>query len=174
MALTSASIWAQATNASSAAPPQDLSGCPSEVILAKFKEIGKTGKMPPDLGRWLGDPKAQYIEPYKAFDNVYYVGVCWVSAWIVKTSAGIVLIDTLTSDNSLLRAVGRLLHVDDPDRLTTYKRLVNLYTPPEIENLPVKDKRYLRMLIASLVDQVVDKTATLDECLLLLWQHPKF
>jgi hypothetical protein len=74
----------------------------------------------------------------------------------------------------LLRAVGRLLHVDDPDRLTTYKRLVNLYTPPEIENLPVKDKRYLRMLIASLVDQVVDKTATLDECLLLLWQHPKF
>ena len=95
MTLTSASIWAQATNASSAASPQDLSGCPSEVILAKFKEFGKTGKMPPDLGRWLGDPKAQYIEPYKAFDNVYYVGVCWVSAWIVKTSAGIVLIDTL-------------------------------------------------------------------------------
>jgi hypothetical protein len=29
------------------------------------------------------------------------------------------------------------------------------------------------MLIASLVDQVVEKTATLDECLLLVWQHPQ-
>ena len=51
--------------------------------------------MPADLGRWLGDAKAQYIEPYQAFDNVHYVGVCWVSAWLVKTSAGVVLIDTL-------------------------------------------------------------------------------
>ena len=51
--------------------------------------------MPPDLGRWLSDPKAQYVEPYRAFDNVYFVGVCWVSAWLVNTSAGWVLIDTL-------------------------------------------------------------------------------
>ena len=73
----------------------DLSTCPSKTILSKFIEFGKTGKMPPDLGKWLGDPKAQYVEPYQAFDNVHFVGVCWVSAWLVKTSAGPVLIDTL-------------------------------------------------------------------------------
>jgi metallo-beta-lactamase class B len=33
--------------------------------------------------------------PFKVFDNVYYVGICWVSAWLLKTSDGLVLIDTL-------------------------------------------------------------------------------
>ena len=74
---------------------QPFEGCPSEQILARFEDFGRTGKMPPDLGRWLGDPKAQYIEPWKAFDNVYFVGVCWVSAWAIRTSDGVVLIDTL-------------------------------------------------------------------------------
>ena len=35
------------------------------------------------------------IEPYKAFDNVYYVGICWVSAWLITSPNGHVLIDTL-------------------------------------------------------------------------------
>jgi metallo-beta-lactamase class B len=70
-------------------------GCSSKEISQGFEEFGRTGKMPPDLGRWLADPKAQHIEPYQAFDNVWYVGVCWVSAWIVKTSEGAILIDTL-------------------------------------------------------------------------------
>lgn len=74
---------------------QPFEGCPSKEILARFQDFGRTGKMPPDLGRWLGDPKGQYIEPWKAFDNVHFVGVCWVSAWAIRTSDGVVLIDTL-------------------------------------------------------------------------------
>ena len=74
---------------------EPFEGCPSKAILARFEDFGRTGKMPPDLGRWLGDQKAQYIEPWKAFDNVYFVGVCWVSAWVIRTSDGVVLIDTL-------------------------------------------------------------------------------
>jgi metallo-beta-lactamase class B len=70
-------------------------GCSSQELLARFEDFGRTGKMPPDLGQWLGMPQAQYIEPYRAFDNVYFVGICWVSAWIVTTSQGAVLIDTL-------------------------------------------------------------------------------
>ena len=68
-------------NPLAAQPAQLFEGCPSQPILARFEDFGRTGKMPPDLGRWLSDPKAQYIEPWKAFDNVYFVGVCWVSAW---------------------------------------------------------------------------------------------
>ncbi len=49
-----------------------------------------------ELNRWLNDADAQYIEPYEAFDNVFYVGVCWVSSWLIKTEEGAVLIDTLT------------------------------------------------------------------------------
>lgn len=74
----------------------DLEGCPSETIKAAFSEFGRTGKMDKELNRWLNDADAQYIEPYEAFDNVFYVGVCWVSSWLIKTEEGAVLIDTLT------------------------------------------------------------------------------
>lgn len=73
----------------------DFDGCQSAPILEKFEKFGETGKMPRDLGMWLGDAEAQAIDPYKVFDNVDYVGICWVSSWVVKTSEGAVLIDTL-------------------------------------------------------------------------------
>ena len=78
-----------------AATAQPFVGCPSRDITARFEDFGRTGNMPPDLGRWLMDPKAQYIEPWKVFDNVYFVGVCWVSAWAIRTGEGVVLVDTL-------------------------------------------------------------------------------
>lgn len=70
-------------------------GCPSQPILNKFIEFGKTGQMPKDLGKWLNTPAAQKVETWKPFDNVDYVGICWVSAWLVHTDDGVVLIDTL-------------------------------------------------------------------------------
>jgi len=75
---------------------QPFNGCPSEEILAAWNDFGLAGKPPPAAWRsFVRDPKAQYIEPWKAIDNVYYVGVCWVSAWAIQTSDGVVLIDTL-------------------------------------------------------------------------------
>jgi superfamily II DNA or RNA helicase len=103
-------------------------------------------------------------------DDIYASNKSWTA---LCKDADLSTLPAGPNEDSLLRAVGRLLHVDDTDRLTIYKRLVNLDTPPVLENLSIKDKRYLRMLIASLVDQVVDKIATLDECLLLVWQHPQ-
>ncbi|MFK7945415.1 MAG: MBL fold metallo-hydrolase [Paracoccaceae bacterium] len=70
-------------------------GCSSVPILRHFTEFGRTGKMPPDLGKWLSDPEAQKITPWKPFDNVTYIGICWVSAWLIQTEDGSVLIDTL-------------------------------------------------------------------------------
>ncbi|SMF03991.1 metallo-beta-lactamase class B [Alteromonadaceae bacterium Bs31] len=36
-----------------------------------------------------------YIEPFRMFDNVYYVGDKWVSSYAVETPSGLVIIDTL-------------------------------------------------------------------------------
>ena len=36
--------------------------------------------------------------PGKAFDNLYFVGADWVSAWALKTSDGIILIDALNNE----------------------------------------------------------------------------
>ena len=35
--------------------------------------------------------------PGKAFDNLYFVGAAWVSAWALKTSEGVILIDALNN-----------------------------------------------------------------------------
>jgi len=35
--------------------------------------------------------------PGQAFDNLYFVGAAWVSAWVLKTSAGYILIDALNN-----------------------------------------------------------------------------
>jgi metallo-beta-lactamase class B len=36
--------------------------------------------------------------PMQVFDNLYYVGGDWVSAWLLKTSQGFILIDTLNNE----------------------------------------------------------------------------
>ncbi|MFK7854716.1 MAG: MBL fold metallo-hydrolase [Granulosicoccus sp.] len=70
-------------------------GCPSSPIMQRFVEFGKSGKMPKDLGKWLNTPADQKIEPWQPFDNVHFVGVCWVSAWLVHTDDGVIMIDGL-------------------------------------------------------------------------------
>ena len=41
------------------------------------------------------DPSVFHVEPVKVFDNLYFVGEKEYSAWAVKTSDGIILIDTI-------------------------------------------------------------------------------
>ena len=69
--------------------------CESEAISALFAPFLNTGRMSPDLVRFLADANLQRVEPYKAFDNVAYVGICWVSAWLITSPRGHVLIDSL-------------------------------------------------------------------------------
>lgn len=92
--LTIAAACAAGVGAASAQDPL-TTRCESAPIAALFKVFGDTGRMPPDLGRFLQSAALQKIEPYKAFDNVYYVGICWVSAWLITSPRGHVLIDAL-------------------------------------------------------------------------------
>ncbi|MFC3150843.1 MBL fold metallo-hydrolase [Litoribrevibacter euphylliae] len=41
--------------------------------------------------------KNGYVEPFKMFDDVYYVGDKWVSSYLISTSDGLVLVDSLES-----------------------------------------------------------------------------
>ena len=40
------------------------------------------------------DVELQKIEPFKVFDNLYYVGPCYVSVWLVTTPQGHILFDS--------------------------------------------------------------------------------
>ena len=41
------------------------------------------------------DPEFQRVAPFQVFDNLYYVGAKWVSAWLLETDQGLILFDTL-------------------------------------------------------------------------------
>lgn len=92
------------------------SKCASAPLVAGFAEFGQAGKMPASLREFLGDADAQKIEPYKAFDNVYYVGICWVSSWLITSPKGHVLIDTLYGNFTRQLLVNiRVLGLDPKD-----------------------------------------------------------
>ncbi len=46
-----------------------------------------TPRPAPDRGTW-------YASPYKVFDNLYWLGTRQHSSWLLKTSAGLIMIDT--------------------------------------------------------------------------------
>ena len=69
--------------------------CESAPLMAAYTVFSETGRMPLNMVKFVGDAALNKIEPYKAFDNVYYVGICWVSAWLITSPSGHVLIDTL-------------------------------------------------------------------------------
>ena len=69
--------------------------CESAPLMAAFQVFSESGRMPNNLSNFIGDAALNKVEPYKAFDNIYYVGICWVSAWLITSPNGHVLIDTL-------------------------------------------------------------------------------
>ncbi|HCD27025.1 MAG TPA: hypothetical protein DER02_05870 [Gammaproteobacteria bacterium] len=63
----------------------------------KLEEFVGTPLTPALQQLWASweDPKTQYVKPFQIFDNVYYVGIDWVAAYLIDTGAGLVLIDSL-------------------------------------------------------------------------------
>jgi hypothetical protein len=70
----------------------------------------------------------------------------------------------------MLRAVGRLGHIDDDERLHAYRRLIGSAASPDLTSLPDRDQRLLRMLIASIT--TLPKSAGLPAGIAQLWANP--
>jgi metallo-beta-lactamase class B len=43
----------------------------------------------------LSEATAKTVPPFKMFDNLYYVGLDFVNAYVIQTSGGLILVDTL-------------------------------------------------------------------------------
>jgi superfamily II DNA or RNA helicase len=76
-------------------------------------------------------------------------------------------------ESPLRRAVGRLLHIDDQERIATYLQLLGRPAPPVVEDLPVRERRLLHMLAAAVADQVLSRADTIQDAVELLWTHPQ-
>jgi superfamily II DNA or RNA helicase/HKD family nuclease len=75
------------------------------------------------------------------------------------------------AESLLLRAIGRLLHVDDDERLETYSRFLRGASPPSPQDLASREQRLLRMLVSSLTSLTV--AAPFVDAVAQVWDHPQ-
>jgi superfamily II DNA or RNA helicase/HKD family nuclease len=91
----------------------------------------------------------------------------------LKEAAGLPLEHSGSEEEKLRRACGRLLHVDDRERLESYREILQSASTPAIGDLSSRRSRLVRMLVASVCDSAVTKNETLETGIALLWQHPQ-
>ena len=70
----------------------------------------------------------------------------------------------------LRRAIGRLLHVDDLERLHTWRDWMGRTAAPDIASLSAREQKLLRMLLVQMLDSV-EGEMTLSAGAALLWEH---
>lgn len=85
--------------------------------------------------------------------------------------AGVPTLKSGVKEEELRRAIGRMLHVDDAERLTGYRKLLLSDEPPDPEKLTIREHRLLRMLVTSLTSGALARKALLREGVQLLWSH---
>lgn len=95
----------------------------------------------------------------------------------LREAAGLPVAARGPHEEKLRWAIGRMQHVDDEQRVTTYSRLLMGGVSPSVVELSELDRRLARMLAASLVNtlgpQVIRRDDSLQAAVDLLWQHPQ-
>jgi metallo-beta-lactamase class B len=87
------------------AAAKQAAGTDLGALLVLGKSADSNFKAPtPDLAKLIALPAPP---PGKAFDNLYFVGGKWVSAWALTTSDGIILIDAMNNDDDAERTIER-------------------------------------------------------------------
>lgn len=89
----------------------------------------------------------------------------------LREAAGLHNLPAGPNEPVLRRALGRLLHVDDAERINAYRSLLDRETWPDYASLDERTRRYARMLAAQLGDQVFSRSHSAESAWPLLWQH---
>lgn len=97
-------------------------------------------------------------------------GKCWSD---LCEAAGAPVAPAGPNEAPFRKAIGRLLHVDDDERIEFYRRFLESSAPLDVAAAPERNRRLARMLIASLGDQVLTKEQSLQEGIGVLWSHPQ-
>lgn len=102
-------------------------------------------------------------------DDVYAGTYAWSD---LQERAGLDTAHAGPHERPLRKACGRLLHVDDPERLRNWRRWLARDTPPDLGSSERED-RLLRMLLGQLLDQVSDGDLSVGDGAAILWAHPQ-
>jgi hypothetical protein len=132
---------------------------------AKVDEYRSLRRERPDLGL------ADFLdESGLDLDDIYDGTKCWSD---LREAAGAPVHSAGRHEPVLRRALGRLLHIDDRERIDTYRRHLGRSDPPLVATLPERERRLLRMLVAAVTDRALEKNTRLQEATDLLWLHPQ-
>ena len=142
-----------------------------DIVLRSIKQaIPSEWRAKCDELRSLGDVTlATYLEETGLeLEDVYANNRSWSA---LRRAVGLRTDDAGPDEDALLRAVGRLLHVDDRERLDAYRSLVEQSAPPDPNSFSDRERRHARMLVGSLT--TLKTSAPLAEGLAQLWEHPQ-
>ena len=103
-------------------------------------------------------------------DDVYDGGKSWSD---LREAAGASVLPAGPHEPLLRRAVGRLLHIDDEERINTYRRLLSAATGPKVSALSERERRLVRMLVAAVAERALVRESTVQDAVDLLWAHPQ-
>ncbi len=149
----------------------DLDPVAREIVLRSIREaIPSTWRERCQELRSLGDVSlGEYLESSGLEpEDVYAGGHSWTE---MRRQVGLATGAAGPAENLLLRAVGRMLHVDDDERLEAHPRLLRGDHPPALESLSPREQRLLRMLVSSLT--TLGASASFADAVAQIWAHPQ-
>ena len=103
-------------------------------------------------------------------DELYEGGRSWSD---LLEAVGAPMLPAGPHEKVLRRALGRLLHIDDAERIDVYLGFLLESSPPAVSRLAERNRRLLRMLVDSVAEQVLQKETSIQEATVLLWNHPQ-
>lgn len=103
-------------------------------------------------------------------DDIYYGRHSWSD---LRTTAGLSTLPEGPHEEVLRKACGRLVHVDDAERLGIWRAWLAADAPPRAASLSLRQRRLLKMLLVQLLDRVATSDTSLDDGASLLWAHPQ-
>jgi hypothetical protein len=103
-------------------------------------------------------------------EDIYDGGKSWSD---LREAAEARILTAGAHEVPLRRAIGRLLHIDDQERISTFRRFLSSPAPPANESLSQRDRRLVHMLVASVADRVIARETTVHEVADVVWAHPQ-
>lgn len=141
----------------------------SEVVLRSLREAlpSRKPQLVAELRGMAGPHTLRRFLEHSGVDleTVYANNGCFTA---LLEGAGLPVTAPGPHETLMRRAVGRLLHIDDSERLRTYRRLLTQLPA----DLPERELRLWRMLLVQLLASVPDKPDETAAATALLRQHP--
>jgi hypothetical protein len=147
----------------------ELDPVAKDIVLRSIREaIPSTWRERVRELRALGDVTlGEYLEATGLeLEDVYAGNHSWTE---LRREIGLATAPPGLDESALFRAVGRMLHVDDDERLDGYSQFLALDHPPSLAELSARQQRLLRMLVASLTP--LSAAAQFDQAVTHLWAN---